>query len=61
MEKDNSTTTTNVATLDVKQTVQKITDDEPVTEKATKTSAKSSSVSSPTTTPLGIGIFSIFF
>ena len=60
MEKDNSTTT-NVATLDVKETAQKITDDEPVTEKATKTSAESSSASSPTTTPLGIRMFSIFF
>ena len=60
MEKDNSATT-NVATLDVKETAQKITDDEPVTEKATKTSAESSSASSPTTTPLGIRMFSIFF
>ena len=60
MEKDNSTTT-NVATLDVKETAQKITDDEPVTGKATKTSAESSSASSPTTPPLGIRIFFIFF
>ena len=60
MEKDNSTTT-NVATLDVKEIAQKITDDEPVTEEATKTSAESSSASSPTTPPLGIRIFSVFF
>ena len=60
MEKDNSTTT-NVATLDVKETAQKITDDEPVTEKATKTPVESSSASSPTTPPLGIRIFSVFF
>ena len=60
MEKDNSATTA-VATLDVKETAQKITDDEPVTGKATKTSAESSSASSPTTPPLGIRIFSIFF